>query len=414
MRSTSTASQPATVRANAEDPPVCEAKRADTMLALFERVRIAAAVAVFCAACGVPGNAAPIPQPADLRPVQNRQDCAFVSTAASAACDAAVRSGKLQLLWDEPAGRIDGYKIYRVDGQRHVFISRSTNGIAPAFALIVEPRDGWRGKCYTVAAYLGSNDSADSARYCVTAGAIATSKVLSADRVASLVHWAAPTLYAGCRGSSPAGELAPRQVFSMTVPSGYATFFPWLAVFSDPQLVGSTRQLNVAFAGIQAYGLTTGVDGKFVTSCPASVNALAGYAMVTARTGLDFNLGWLVGHKVYSAILTIESPQAVRNSGNAFAPTDGYSCATSLAVALTAWWSAGGMPYIEQGQARFGSAPVPRVTLDVTPIVDSWAGNGDRNDYGFILRSYLEDGRPVRSFACMTRYENPRLAIVYF
>jgi hypothetical protein len=384
------------------------------MLALFVRARVAAILAAFCAASAVPASADAIPPPAGLRPVQNRQDCAFVSSITSAACDASVRAGKLQLLWDEPQGKIDGYKIFRVDGQRHVLISSSRNGIAPAFSLIVKPRDGWKGKCYTVAAYAGSNQSADSAEYCVTSAAIATQKLLAADRLASLIHWTVPSLFKGCRGYAPAGQLSPRQVFSMTQPSGYTSFFPWLAGFTDPELVGSTRQLNVAYAGVQAYSLTTGVDGNFVTSCPANGNTIAGYAEVTARTGIDFNLRGLSGHKVYSATLSLDSPQALRNAGAKFLPANGYSCATSLAVAQSAWWKAGEMPYIQQGQASFGLAAVPSLTLDVTPIVGQWAGNNDNGDYGFILRSHLEDGSPVQSFACMTKYANPRLNVVYF
>jgi len=384
------------------------------MSSVFARVRAAAILAVLALASAAPAGAAAVAAPANLRPVQNRQDCVFVTLARSAACDAAVRAGQLQLLWDEPAGRIDGYRIIRVDGQRHVLIARLATGIAPAFATIAKPRDGYRGKCYAVEAYLGADNSADSPPLCVTPTSTAVTRLLGADRLASLIHWAVPTLYRQCRGEIPTGQISPARVFTMIQPSGFTSFFPWLATFVDPELVGSTRELNVAFAGVQAYGLVTGVDGNFVPGCPANTNALAGYAMVSSRTGLDFNLRRVWGHKVYAATLSIDAPSALRASGTKYIPAANYSCATSLAVAKSEWWRSGEMPFFPQGQATFGLAPVPSVTLDVTPIVGEWAANFGRGDDGFILRSRLEDGTPIQNYACMTRYANPRLNVVYF
>jgi hypothetical protein len=72
------------------------------------------------------------------------------------------------------------------------------------------------------------------------------------------------------------------------------------------------------------------------------------------------------------------------------------------------------MPYHKEGQATFGLAPVPSVTLDVTPIIAQWAGAFDRGDYGFVLRSRLEDGTPIQNFACLTQYTNPQLDLVFF
>jgi hypothetical protein len=357
---------------------------------------------------------ADVQAPANLRPVQTKTDCAFVSLAATAACDAAVRAGTLQLLWDEPSPKVDGYRLYRVDGGHHALIEKTANGAAPAFVVVPKPRDGYLKKCYVVVAYAGSSESAPSPQYCVGFGAVAFVRSLSPDRVASLVHWSVPALYARCKAETPSNPLAPAQVFQMTQPLGFTTFLPWLSSFRNPQLVGSTRQLAVAFAGVEAYGLITSVDAGFVSACPNGNNSLAGYAMVTARTGLDFDLRRLAGHKIYAARLTLDAAQALRNDGSKYIVANDYSCATSLAVATDAWWRAGDMPYHKEGQATFGLAPVPSVTLDVTPIIAQWAGAFDRGDYGFVLRSRLEDGTPIQNFACLTQYTNPQLDLVFF
>ena len=384
------------------------------MSALFVRGRIALAAIAVGLGAAAPAGAQTIGVPANLRPVQNKLDCAFVSSAAMAACDVAVRAGDLQLLWDETAKTLDGYKIYRVDAKRHVLVQRTSDGSAPAYAHIPKPHDGYLGKCYAVEAYLGKVDSADSAQYCVTSGAPAAVKTLAPDRLASLVHWSVPTLYQACRGAQRANVMRPAQIFALTQPAGFTALIPWLAAFGNPQLVGSTRQAGVAYAGAQAYGLVTSPATGFAPYCPAAENTFAGFAAVSARTGLDFNLQRLSGRKVYSATLMLDPAQALRVSSRKFVGTNDFSCATSLAVALDAWWRAGQMPFHQTGQATFGLANVPTVTLDVTPIVSSWAANGDRDDYGFILRSGLEDGRPTDSFACMTQYTNPRLNVVYF
>jgi hypothetical protein len=372
------------------------------------------ALAAFTLLCAAAPALADVPAPSHLRPVQTQRDCAFVTAAASAACDAAVRGGSLQLLWDEPSAKVDGYKLYRVDGKRHVLVGRTANGVAPAFALVPVPRDGYMRKCYVVTAYLGSSESAASDQYCVGRGAIAYVRTLAPDRLASVVHWSVPTLYARCKGETPSNPLAPAQVFGMTQSLGFTSFLPWLTSFRNPELQGATRQLSVAFAGVQAYGLITSVNAGFVSGCPNGNNSLAGYAMVSARTGLDFDLRRLAGHKIYTARLTLTASQALRNDGSRYFAANDYSCATSLAVATDAWWRSGNMPYHQDGQATFGLAPVPSLTLDVTPIIAGWAANFDRDDYGFVLRSRLEDGTPVQNYACMTQYTNPRMDLVFF
>lgn len=384
------------------------------MSALVRRRSAFLAAALFFCGSASAAALAQASSPTSLRPVQTKTDCDFVSIATSAACDANVRGGTLQLLWDEASDKVDGYKLYRVDGGHHALIVRTANGSAPAYAVIPKPRDGYLGKCYTVAAYTGRTDSPESQKYCVGPGAIAFVRSIAPYRVASIVHWSVPTVYARCKAEVPDHQLLPAQVFQLAQPTGFNAFFPWLTGFRNPELTGTTRQLSVQFAGVQAYGLVTGLDNGFVAGCPNGTNSLAGFAMVTARTGLGFDLRRLAGHKIYAARLTLNASQAVRNEGNRFLTVNDYSCATSLAVATDAWWRSGNMPYHQKGQATFGLAPVPSVTLDVTPIVAAWAGNFDRDDYGFVLRSRLEDGTPLQSFACMTQYTNPQLDLVFF
>jgi hypothetical protein len=384
------------------------------MSALAARWRVALAALSLLGAMAAAPALADIPAPSNLRPVQTQRDCAFVTLAASAACDAAVRNGSLQLLWDEASTKVDGYKLYRVDAHHHAVVFRTANGVAPAFALIPAPRDGYMGKCYAVTAYSGSAESSPSPEYCVARGAIAYVRTLGPDRLASLIHWSVPTLYTKCKGEEPSGILAPAQIFGMTQALGFTTFLPWLTSFRNGQLVGATRQLNVAFVGIQAYGLVTNVNAGFVSGCPNGNNSLAGYAVVTARTGIDFDLRRLAGHKIYAARLTFTASQALRNDGNRYFAANDYSCATSLAVANDAWWREGDMPFHKDAQATFGLAPVPSLTLDVTPVIAGWASTFDRDDYGFVLRSRLEDGTPVQNYSCMTEYTNPRMDLVFF
>jgi hypothetical protein len=55
------------------------------------------------------GAAGPaVAPPTHLRPVQSETDCAKVLTLAAFGCDAAVKAGDLQLIWDESDKRVTG------------------------------------------------------------------------------------------------------------------------------------------------------------------------------------------------------------------------------------------------------------------------------------------------------------------
>ncbi len=95
------------------------------------------------------------------------------------------------------------------------------------------------------------------------------------------------------------------------------------------------------------------------------------------------------------------------------------SCATNFDVALGEWWSPLGTASAswkyKQSTSKVESKAESSVSSDVTPIVAAWAGNHDRDDYGFMVRSeYSDIPVPLGPGACMTKYSNPHLTVVYF
>ena len=101
-------------------------------------------------------------------PCAKRKDCARVLALAAFVCDAAVKAGDLQLIWDESDKRVTGRNVYRVDGGGHTLL-----GAAPGTAryyLVKKPSGGYASMSFVVQALVGNQASADGARYCYAPG----------------------------------------------------------------------------------------------------------------------------------------------------------------------------------------------------------------------------------------------------
>ena len=86
------------------------------------------------------------------------------------ACLAGINGGMLALIWNWSPGagvtKVDGYKVYRVDGGQHALVYNQANGKDVTLALVDKPSDGFNGKCYVVTAYVGNGESHDSNYFC--------------------------------------------------------------------------------------------------------------------------------------------------------------------------------------------------------------------------------------------------------
>lgn len=66
----------------------------------FALTLLAAILGLCTLGAQLPADAA-IARPTNLRPVQSKADCAAALSLAAVVCDAAVKAGDLQLIWDE-------------------------------------------------------------------------------------------------------------------------------------------------------------------------------------------------------------------------------------------------------------------------------------------------------------------------
>jgi len=122
----------------------------------------------------LPADAA-IARPTNLRPVQSKADCAAALSLAAIICGAAVTKGDLQLIWDESDKTVAGYKVYQVDQiGGHKLLGTSTG--TTRYYLVKKAPEGYANLCFAVAAYVGSQTSGDSSRYCYAPGATATTR----------------------------------------------------------------------------------------------------------------------------------------------------------------------------------------------------------------------------------------------
>lgn len=128
-----------------------------------------------------PADAAPakttIARPTHLRPVQSKADCATVLSLLAAICDAAVKAGDLQLIWDGSDKTATGYNVYQVDRiGGHKLVGTPT----ARYYVVKKPREGYANLCFAVAATAGKQTSPESPRYCYAPDGTATTRSFQA------------------------------------------------------------------------------------------------------------------------------------------------------------------------------------------------------------------------------------------
>jgi hypothetical protein len=354
---------------------------------------------------------ATIARPTQLRPVQGKADCAAVLSLAAFVCDAAVKAGNLQLIWDESDKAVTGYRVYRVDGGGHILLGTATG--TARYYLVKKRTEGYANLCFAVQASVGKQTSADSPHYCYRPGATATTRSFKPSRTVTQVAWTS-TPGLNCGGPSlPASAFF--QAANKQHGSAFTAFFPWL---THEQSNSGQIGVNGVYAGAEVALMRTKINepaapfgGYFCYAGPkqgvnATVNALAGVA---------FDLGELSKHKLYSATLTLKSSQIlVLRSNKATLSNSGW-CATFVAAANREWRIAplGNLTYSKSGLVAVDSRPT--APIDVTSIVSAWASARYAADYGFIVGNPLPPGpKPPASQACLTKFASPSLQVVYF
>lgn len=351
----------------------------------------------------LPADATPakttIAQPTHLRPVQSKADCAVLSLMA-VICDAAVRAGDLQLIWDDSNKTVTGYKVFRVDGGGHQLLGTPT----VRYFVVKKPSEGYANLCFAVQALAGEQTSADSARYCYAPGATATTRSFKPSHMVTQVTWQQPPYINWDCGA-------------------YAAFFPFVKNTQPPYSPFSQLQKQPPTSGQKGVvGVYAGNEEAFVANtsrsaiapCTGSVSG-PGYALaeVNALAGMAFDLGELTKHKFYSASLALESVQTLVFASGKFTLRNGGWCAVSVGAATREWRIAplGNLTSSKHGLVTLASHPPS--SIDVSPIVSVWASEKYAAAFGFIVAK-LPGPSPVRSTACVTKFAAPSLKVVYF
>jgi hypothetical protein len=363
----------------------------------FVSVLLTAVLGLCTLGAPFPAHAAIAP-PTHLRPVQSKADCednapaAAVLPGAADPCDAVVKAGDLQLIWDESDKAVTGYKVYRVDqiGGHKLLGTVSTS--YNHYYLVKKPSEGYANLCFAVEASVGSQTSADSSHYCYAPGATATTRSFKPSHTVTQVAWTAPNVtYFG----SPLPGSAFFQAADKYLGSAFTVFFPFLT--SEQPISG-----RVGVSGVYAGNET-------------AILEVAATAQVNALSGVAFDLGELVKHKFYSASLTLKSSQILTIRSKRATLSNSVWCATFVAAANREWRIAplGNLTYGKSGLVTVGSRP--KAPIDVTSLVFAWASVKYANNYGFIVGNPFPPGpSPPASQACLTKFATPSLQVVYF
>jgi hypothetical protein len=349
---------------------------------------------------------APIPAPWNVRPVQSKHDCASALSLVAGICDAVVKTGGLQLLWNDRATTLDGYKIYRGSGDSRKLVLTLSNGPSPKYGAISKPSGGYDHACYAVTAYIGSRESAPSPAYCVQPGATAQTTTFAPAHVRSYVSLSYPALLDPNNNS---GQLPLSTDLAKLQSTGFNTLLP-------SQVANSAHGASIsgtAYVGYQSGYVKSPVpnNGEFYSGTDQ------GWVTIRSRAGYDFNLGKLTNHKVYSAILTLNVSQTARdNKYHSHFDLSDYSCTDRYLLGKDFWWSQSGALNNASTSAEIGQGKGPVVTVDVTKTVSDWAAGV--SDYGFVLSNALADATGAKpmypDLGCFTKYYNAQLKVVYF
>ncbi|HLY21906.1 MAG TPA: hypothetical protein VKT83_05515 [bacterium] len=365
----------------------------------FVSTLLAAILGLSTLGAPLPASAA-IARPTNLRPVQSKADCATALSLAAVVCDAAVKAGDLQLIWDESDKTVAGYKVYQFGAGGNQLLGTSTG--TARYYLVKKPPEGYANLCFAVQAYVGSQTSPDSLHYCYAPGATASTRSFKPSHTATQVTWNAPTSQ-GCGANPPFGAANFRSA-DTKFGSAFTAFFPWL--LKNPQsanLLSGRRRVGGVYVGNEA-----GIIHPYgpCSTATVTVNALAGAA---------FDLGALAHHKLYSASLTLNASQTVGFASGKATLSNGGWCPIWVGAANREWWLAplGNLTSNKSGRVQVASSPT--TDTDVTSLASAWGVKYNTNNYGFVIEGNPPSGgAPTTSNACLTKFSTPSLQIVYF
>ena len=371
--------------------------------------------------------------PQDLHEIMSKKECGTISPPPSF-CEGVIRDGGMMLAWKTGTPALGGWnKVYRVDGGRHdLVVTVSTN-----WAALSKSKGPFAGRCYEVVVSLGTLESRPSGRFCASRDATATVKTFTPSQSSSL----STTRVGLQRGDDACGQ----NIQGSKILSGlnslfgplFASVFSWIGTGIDTGntalpwtkttqgsvlevgALGSTFEIN---SSTQAFSfLDCGTLGSYHTT--------KNYASAYASVGVAFPLGGLSGRRVFSATLTMGMGQSTVTMSGKLAHISGtstrtgdYLCVREADPAVAPWWNAADLNlwgYRSQ-KASVALGPGVSVQADVTSIVQTWAGDHDAGDNGFILRGNLDPTTPPGVLpapglaACMTQYTTPKLDVVYF
>jgi len=312
-----------------------------------------------------------LPAPTNLTSRNSKDACtAHGGSAESFACYLALPAGKLVLDWDYPfANKIDGFNVYRADsapsGPTTIHILGAakpvmTQGDPSLHFEVLEPVRA--GACFAVTAYHGSDESDRSVRYCLVQGGVAKIVSLNPDRVGTMVedwYYYVPTEVWKQSNEKP----FVRDLLSITV--GYTHV---ASTWSDNAHTQVSTWTNSLYRGYVHFN-TGALNAATIAQAKLRLHAKAGGETCLANWGAADHL-WNPGDR-----LTI--------SGS---------------------WLGG------------STVMGPDLSLDVTPIVQSWASSPGTNT-GFALHPAQAEviyQMIILSSTCFTEFPSASLDVTYY
>jgi len=345
--------------------------------------------------------------------VQSNADCAAGLGAAAlgfaaAVCDGTIKTGDLQLIWDESDKAVTGYKVYQVDrvgAGSHTLLGAATG--TTRYYLVKKPSGGYANMCFAVQAYVGSRASTDSSHYCYAPGATATTLTLKPSHTVTYVN----LQWNDIRCSTSEIFKAANRDFG----SAFTTFFPWL--LNENGGGGSGRRtVDSVYVGNET------VVWKNQRSCKNGNPIQDAGIQAFANVSFDLDLKTLAKHKLYSATLTLEPVQTVVLASGKVTLSRGNWCQTFIGI------TENGNPTIPSAfnAPPYGPTVVPHgpargaASINVTGIVYAWVkgvpygkgfGVGTGHPLEYSLQGFFF---PTASFVCLTKFSTPSLQVVYF
>jgi hypothetical protein len=290
------------------------------------------------------------------------------------ACTAGLQAGFLALVWNCQGCKVDGYRLYRVDGGRHDAIPSSgayANDATVTLALIDPQGANLNGRCYAITAYKGSNESTLSNWACAGAGSVATTVTLQPTHT---LHWK------HSRDSRTIGWTHdPTDAYDSKLYVGYGDHY-------GPDLLGDY------------------------------------YSDEFDRSGMVFDLSSLAGHPISKAVLKLSALSSWHDYNNTDWQHPWYlsalspeACVAVVDLATDRWWQNNDLnssvSYLSSG-GYMG----PDFSIDVTTAISNWMGYQSSSDFGFVLRGDDENDlwHGNTNHVCMTQLQSVSLVVTYY